>query len=79
MGWLVKGAQNLASPPSLLFSDRERECRGAVLEGTVRERERLVADGGEGKGKGRRGIDICSGGRRMGEEGKGVETSAEIG
>ncbi len=50
-----------------------------MLEGTVRERERLVADGGEGKGKERRGGRYLSQvGGGWGEE-KGVERSAEIG
>lgn len=35
------------------------------MEGTVRERERLVADGGEGKREGEEEEDICSGRRRM--------------
>jgi hypothetical protein len=43
------------------------------LEGTVRERERLVADGGEGKEKERRREIFVQGRRRMGEEEKGVE------
>ena len=62
------------------FLRPRKRVHGGVLEGTVRERERLVADGGEGKGRERRREDICPGRRRMGkEEEKGVERSAEIG
>jgi len=51
------------------------------LEGWVWERERLVADDGrkEGKGKGRRRVDIWSGRRRMEKRKREWKRRAEIG